>query len=131
MNPTTQSPQTIKTLPWGEEVYLEFPLHKKSANKFYARHGKTSEGRQYIEFYKYGPKPNTDGERYMQKFKLFTPVQWMQIKHYVEGDLSKSIGWDLDLAQKDFQKRLNKAEEQVEAPIKEDQELPRLSRRKN
>jgi hypothetical protein len=30
----SQLTQAVKVLPWGEEVYLEIPLHKKSANKF-------------------------------------------------------------------------------------------------
>jgi hypothetical protein len=96
------SATALKTLPWGEEIYVEIPLHKKSANKFYARHGKTGEGREYIEFSKFGPKPNTDGERYVQKLRLFTPKQWLQLKHYVEGELATSIGWDLPAAEKEF-----------------------------
>ena|SRR5436190_21900787 len=99
----TSTKEPVKTLPWGEEVYLEIPLHKKSANKFYARHGKTSEGREYIEFSKFGPKPNTEGETYVQKLRLFNPGHWAQIKHYVEGDLSQSIGWDLAQAEAEFQ----------------------------
>jgi len=93
----------IKTLPWGETIFLEIPLHKKSANKFYARHGKTGAGREYIEFSKFGPKPNTDGERCVQKLRLFTPKQWVQIKHYVEGELASSIGWDVEGAEQEFQ----------------------------
>lgn len=93
----------VKTLPWGGEVYLEIPLHKKSANKFYALHGKTAEGREYIEFSKFGPKPNTEGETYSQKLRLFNPVQWVQLKHYVEQELVKSIGWDLQQAKQDFE----------------------------
>ena len=96
--------QAVKTLPWGEEIYVEIPLHKKSSNKFYARHGKTGEGREYIEFSKFGPKPNTDGERYVQKLRLFTPKQWAQIKHYVEGELANSIGWDIKTAEREFAK---------------------------
>ncbi len=95
--------QAIKTLPWGEEIYLEIPLHKKSSNKFIARHGKTGEGREYIEFSKFGPKPNTDGERYNQKLRIFTPQQWAQLKHHVEDELAKSIGWDIASADKDYQ----------------------------
>jgi hypothetical protein len=105
--------QSVKILPWGEEVYLEIPLHKKSANKFYARHGKTSEGREYIEFSKFGPKPNTEGETYSQKLRLFSPVQWAQLKHYAEGELAQSVGWDLDSAQKEFEAELNKESETV------------------
>lgn len=103
--------QAAKVLPWGEEVYLEIPLHKKSANKFYARHGKTSEGREYIEFSKFGPKPNTEGETYIQKLRLFSPVQWAQLKHYAEGELAQSAGWDLDSAQKEFEEKLTKDSE--------------------
>ncbi len=94
--------QPIKTLPWGEEIYLEIPLHNKSSNKFYARHGKTGEGREYIEFSKFGPKPNTEGERYVQKLRIFTPQQWAQLKHMVESELAQSIGWDIASADKDY-----------------------------
>lgn len=106
MNATAKSPQIVRTLPWGEEIYLEIPLHKNSPNKFYARHGKTGEGREYIEFSKFGPKPNTDGENYMQKLRLFAPQQWAQIKHYVDGELANSIGWDTETAQKDYEAEL-------------------------
>lgn len=102
-NQTNQLLKAVKVLPWGEEVYLEIPLHKKSANKFYARHGRTSEGREYIEFSKFGPRPNTDGETYSQKLRLFSPVQWAQLKHYVEGELANSAGWDIGVAQQEFQ----------------------------
>ncbi len=98
--------QAVKVLPWGEEVYLEIPLHKKSVNKFYARHGKTGEGREYIEFSKFGPKPNTENETYSQKLRLFSPVQWAKLKHYVEGELSESAGWDLKAGQKEFEEQL-------------------------
>ncbi len=97
MNSTTLTP--IKTLPWGEEVYLEIPINKGSGNNFYARHSKSSEGHEYLEFYKYGTKPGTDGERFVQKLKLFNPMQWLQIKRSVESELIGSIGWDLDQAQ--------------------------------
>jgi hypothetical protein len=103
--------QAVKVLPWGEEVYLEIPLYNKSANKFYARHGKTSEGREYIEFSKFGPKPNTEGETYSQKLRLFNPVQWAQLKHYAEGELAQSAGWDLGSAQKEFEESLSEAKE--------------------
>lgn len=112
-NVVTKNVQAVKVLPWGEEVYLEIPLHKNSANKFYARHGRTSEGREYIEFSKFGPKPNIENETYLQKLRLFSPVQWVQLKHYVENDLSASAGWDLATAEKDF--KLSLAEEKVKA----------------
>lgn len=102
----TATKDPVKVLPWGEEIFLEIPIHKKSANKFYARHGKTSEGREFIEFSKFGPKPNTDGETYVQKLRLFQSEHWAQIKHYVEGDLSKSIGWDINAAHKAFEDSL-------------------------
>jgi hypothetical protein len=98
--------QSVKVLPWGEEVHLEIPIFKKSANKFYARHGRTKEGRDYIEFSKFGPKPNTDGETYNQKLRLFDPEHWAIVKHYAEGELAKSAGWDLAGAQKEFEKKL-------------------------
>lgn len=102
----SQISQAVKVLPWGEEIYLEIPLNKKSINKFYARHGKTSTGKDYIEFSKFGPKPNTDNETYSQKLRLFSPMQWQQIKHYVEGELSQSAGWDLEAGQKEFEDSL-------------------------
>ncbi|HET6864157.1 MAG TPA: hypothetical protein VFH37_03100 [Candidatus Saccharimonadales bacterium] len=107
--------QAVKVLPWGEEVYLEIPLHKKSANKFYARHGKTGEGREYIEFSKFGPKPNTENETYSQKLRLFSPLQWAQLKHYVEGELSQSVGWDIKSAEKEFVAELTGEKEPKEA----------------
>lgn len=106
-----QLTQAIKVLPWGEEVYLEIPINKKSLNKFYARHGKTSEGRDYIEFSKFGPKPNTENETYSQKLRLFSPMQWSQIKHYVESELAQSAGWDLAAGQKEFEESLHKNDE--------------------
>jgi hypothetical protein len=109
--------QAVKVLPWGEEVYLEIPLHKKSANKFYARHGKTGEGREYLEFSKFGPKPNTENETYSQKLRIFNPVQWAQLKHYVEGELGQSAGWDLNSAQAEFEAGLRaSADETKEKP---------------
>ena len=106
MSTTTKPIQAVKVLPWGEEVYLEISINKKSANKFYARHGRTSEGKDYIEFSKFGPKPNTDNETYSQKLRIFSPVQWATIKHHVEGELSRSAGWDLESAQQDFEASL-------------------------
>lgn len=103
--------QAVKVLPWGEEVYMEIPLHGNSANKFYARHGKTSEGREYIEFSKFGPKPDSDGEVYRQKLRLFSPVQWAQLEHYVEGELANSAGWDIATAKEEFAQILNKKAE--------------------
>jgi hypothetical protein len=101
---TMSATTSVKVLPWGEEIYLEIPIHKgKSLNKFYARHGKTSEGREYIEFSKFGPKPNTENERYLQKLRLYNPQHWAQIKHYVEHELAGSIGWDLSKAQDEFE----------------------------
>jgi len=93
---------TLRTLPWGEEIYLEIPLHKRSANKFYARHGKTAEGKEYIEFSKFGPRPNVEGETYSQKLRLFTAIQWAQLEHYVKNELATSIGWNLTEAEKEF-----------------------------
>ena len=97
-----QTLNPIKTLPWGEEIYVELPIYKAS-NKFYARHGKTKEGKQYIEFSKFGPKPNAPSETYVQKFRLYHAKHWAAIKHYVEKDLSPSIGWNLDLAEQEFE----------------------------
>ncbi len=94
---------TVKILPWGEEIYMEIPLHKNSSNKFYARHGRTNEGKEYIEFSKFGPKPNTEGETYFQKLRLYSPLQWVQLDHFVKNELSKSIGWDLKFAKHEFE----------------------------
>lgn len=96
----------IKTLPWGEEIYREISLTKKSANKFYLRHGKNADGKEYIELSKFGPKPNTDNEMYRQKLRLYSPLQWAQVKHYVDGELSRSIGWDLAAAQTELEAAL-------------------------
>ncbi len=105
------SPKIVKTLPWGEEIYLEIPIFKKSLNKFYARHGKTSEGRVYIEFSKFGPKPNTENETYSQKLRIYSPMHWAAIKNLVEGELARSIGWDLQSADKEFaNQRLRESE---------------------
>jgi len=96
---------------------MEIPLHKKSANKFYARHGRTSEGRDYIEFSKFGPKPNTENETYSQKLRIFSPVQWAQLKHYAEGELAKSVGWDMESGRQEFEAALleeNKAKKDKE-----------------
>ncbi len=106
MSTATKTIQAVKVLPWGEEVYLEVSINKRSANKFYARHGRTSEGKDYIEFSKFGPKPNTENEMYSQKLRIFSPMQWATIKHHVEGELSQSAGWDLEVAQKDFEDSL-------------------------
>jgi hypothetical protein len=104
----TTSTKAVKVLPWGEEVYMEVSINQKSANKFYARHGRTSEGRDYIEFSKFGPKPNTENEMYSQKLRIFSPIQWAAIKHHVEGELSQSAGWDLRSAEQDFRTALKK-----------------------
>jgi len=106
---TKKHATVVRSFPWGGELYLEIPLSRKSANKFYARHGSTSEGRQFIEFSKFGPVPNVEGETYSQKLRLFSAVQWAQLKHYVEGELAKSIGWDMPKAQQDFAELLAKA----------------------
>lgn len=98
--------QAVKVLPWGEEVHMEIPLHKNSANKFYARHGRTSEGRDYIEFSKFGPKPNTENETYSQKLRIFSPEQWAQLKHYAEGELAVSAGWDMASGEQEFKTTL-------------------------
>ena len=104
-----QITKVIKTLPWGEEIFKEIPIYAKSANKFYARHGKTAEGRQYIEFSKFGPKPNTESETYSQKLRIYNPRHWAGIKYHVEKELSDSIGWDLNAAQSEFEASLKLA----------------------
>lgn len=70
----------------------------------------SSLGGGYIEFSKFGPKPNTKNETYNQKLRLFAPQQWAQIRHYVEGELSESAGWDLAAAQKEFEASLVEAQ---------------------
>ncbi|OGL35688.1 hypothetical protein A3F65_01195 [Candidatus Saccharibacteria bacterium RIFCSPHIGHO2_12_FULL_47_16b] len=100
--------KAIKTFPWGGAIYKELPIYTKSANKFYARHGKTSEGREYIEFSKFGPKPNTEGESYFQKLRLYAPEHWLQIKSCVEDELAQSIGWNLAAAKQELEKQLAK-----------------------
>lgn len=55
--------------------------------------------------------PNTENETYKQKLRLFSPTQWAQIKHYVEGELAHSAGWDLAAGQKEFEESLNKKDE--------------------
>jgi len=100
----------IKTFPWGGELYMEIPLNRKSSNKFYARHGKTSEGREYLEFSKFGPVPNgEEGVTYIQKLRLFSVKQWSQLKFFVENELSKSIGWDVLASDKEFKKERKEA----------------------
>jgi len=107
---TTTQVQAVKVLPWGEEIYMELPINKKSSNKFYARHGRTSEGRDYIEFSKFGPKPNTENETYSQKLRIFDARQWAAIKHYVEEQLADSAGWDLTTAEQEFELELKNKE---------------------
>jgi hypothetical protein len=102
--------QPIKTLPWGEEIFAEISLNKVSQNKFYARHGMNAEGKEYVEFAKFGPRPNTEDETYLQKLRLYTPKQWAQICHYVENELAPSIGWDLNKALQEFESELSKKE---------------------
>jgi len=103
MNQVVQSSKILKTLPWGEEIYLEIPIFKKSLNKFYARHGRNAEGREYLEFSKFGPLPNEENKTYRQKFRLYNPAHWAAVKHYVENDLIPSLGWDMSDAQKAFE----------------------------
>jgi hypothetical protein len=100
----------IKEFPWGGELYMEIPLNKKSSNKFYARHGRTAEGREYLEFSKFGPIPNSEeGTSYIQKLRLFSAKQWAQLKYYVEHDLAKSIGWDVAAADKEYRQERREA----------------------
>ncbi len=106
----TTKKQPIKTLPWGEEIFAEISLNKRSQNKFYARHGINAEGKEYVEFAKFGPRPNTEDETYLQKLRLYSPKQWAQICYYVEHELSESIGWDLNKAMQEFEIELTKKE---------------------
>ena len=111
MNQVAQSNKIIRTLPWGEEIYLEIPVFKKSLNKFYARHGRNAEGRPYLEFSKFGPKPNAEDETYSQKLRIYNPAHWAAIKHHVDKSLLPSLGWDMAAAQKDFEEMEAKAKE--------------------
>jgi hypothetical protein len=105
-------PIAIRTLPWGEEIYTEVSLMStKSQNKFYARHGKNAEGKEYVEFTKFGPRPNTENENYVQKLRLYSPRQWTQLMHCMEGELSASIGWDMHKARQDFEASLTQKPE--------------------
>jgi hypothetical protein len=106
------TPKVVKVLPWGEEIYVDIPIYKKSMNKLYATHGKTSEGREYIEFRKFGPKPNTE-ETFSQKLRLYNPQHWAAIKYYVERELCPSIGWNIDTAQLEFQRTLLKEQSET------------------
>jgi hypothetical protein len=105
----------IKTLPWGEEIYLEVSMLKKSLNKFYAVHGKTADGKEYIELTKFGPKPNTENESYRQKLRIYNPAQWAMVKHYVEGMLADSAGWDIVKGQAEFEAEQEKAKLEQDA----------------
>jgi hypothetical protein len=97
----------IRTLPWGEEIYTEVSLtSKKAQNKFYARHGKNAEGKEYVEFTKFGPRPNSENENYVQKLRLYSARQWAQLMHYMEQDLADSIGWDINKARDEFKNSL-------------------------
>src|SRR3982751_327543 len=107
--------KAIKTLPWGEEIYLEVSMNKKSLNKFYAVHGKTSDGKEYIELTKFGPKPNTENESYRQKLRIYNPTQWAMVKHYVEGLLAESAGWNMANGQSEFETELQKNELEQDA----------------
>ncbi|HSW79210.1 MAG TPA: hypothetical protein VLG47_00350 [Candidatus Saccharimonadales bacterium] len=109
--------QAIKTLPWGEEIFAEISLNKKSQNKFYARHGINAEGKEYVEFAKFGPRPNSEDETYLQKLRLYSPKQWAQIYYYVEHELAPSIGWDLRKAMQEFEASLTE-ESDVHVPTK-------------
>ena len=110
----------IKTFPWGGEIYMEIPLNKKSSNKFYARHGKTGEGREYLEFSKFGPIPNSEeGVTYIQKLRLFSVKQWSQLKFFVENELAHSIGWDVLASDKAFKKEQKELKLAAEEAAKE------------
>jgi hypothetical protein len=83
----------VRVLPWGEEVYLEIPLHDRgSAHKFYARHGKTAEGREFIEFSKFGAVENTENKTYSQKLRFYSHEDWQKVAG-VTDELMRSIGW--------------------------------------
>jgi len=93
----------IKTLSWGEKIYLEIPIFK-FRNQLIARYGENAEGRKYIEFSKFGPLP--DGAQritvnavprntYSQKLRLYKPSHWGKIKHIAETTLFPSIGWKI------------------------------------
>lgn len=90
----------IKTLSWGEEVYLEIPIYKYR-NQFMARYGKNVDGKEYIEFSKFGPLPQgatreqkaTKIGTYSQKLRIYKAAHWGKIKDITENTLFPAIGW--------------------------------------
>lgn len=90
----------LKTLPWGEKIFLEIPIFK-FRNQLIARYGANAEGRKFIEFSKFGPLPEgakikvTEKSKgtYSQKLRLYKPSHWGKIKHIAETALFPAIGW--------------------------------------
>jgi len=101
-NAVTKKLKPIKKLAWGEEVYLEIPVFKYR-NQFYARYGKNAEGKEYVEFSKFGPLPQgvtreqkaTTLNTYSQKLRIYKPSHWGKLKHIMENDLFPAIGWTI------------------------------------
>ena len=110
----TSSPKkkidVIKTLPWGEKIFLEIPIFK-FRNQMMARYGESAEGRKFIEFSKFGPLPegakaNTTTKRsgtYSQKLRLYKPSHWGKIKYIAETTLFPAIGWSKAASQSDVE----------------------------
>lgn len=89
----------IKTLAWGDKIFIEIPIYK-FRNQLIARFGENIEGRQYIEFSKFGPlpegakkSPEVNNGTYSQKLRIYKPTHWGKIKHIAETILFPAIGW--------------------------------------
>lgn len=110
MKKTLSKLQPIKILPWGEEIYLEIPVFKYR-NQMYARYGKNSNEREFIEFSKFGPLPNGVSREisgktvksYSQKLRIYKPSHWGRIKYIMESTLFPAIGWKISNAQADVE----------------------------
>jgi|GEM_PF-774363 len=101
-----KSEKPIKTLPWGEKVFLEIPIFKYR-NQLLARYGENVEGRKYIEFSKFGPLPagakrsssKQQSGTYSQRLRIYKPHHWGTIKHVCETTLFPAIGWSKNSSQ--------------------------------
>lgn len=104
----SQISKPIKTLSWGDKIYLEVPIYKYR-NQLIARYGETADGKKYIEFSKFGPLPNgatakvKSSSTYSQKLRLYKPSHWGTIKHITESTLFPAIGWKKSDSQTDIE----------------------------
>lgn len=111
----------IRTLDWGEKIYLEIPIFKY-VHQFFAQYGENADGQEYIEFYKFGPMGG-DGEGfYRQRMRLYKPYHWTKIKEIVKDELAPAIGWSLseeeDTVRLTAVQRLTKELEQKKKKVK-------------